>query len=39
LGFCQRGIFPWEDFAGYGDDSVTVVIVEEVGEGFFADSE
>ncbi len=39
LRFSEGGVFAGEDFAGDGDDAVTMVIVEEVGEGFFADSE
>jgi hypothetical protein len=39
LGFGEGGVFTGENFAGDGDDAVTVVIVEEVGESSFADLE
>ena len=39
LSFGEGGIFSGEDFAGDGDDAVTVMIVEKVGESFLADSE
>lgn len=35
LDFGERSVFRWEDFAGYAEDSVAMVIIEEVGEGFF----
>jgi hypothetical protein len=35
----EGGVFAREHFAGYGDDAVAAVIVEEIGEDFFADSE
>jgi hypothetical protein len=39
LGFREGGVFAGEEFACDGDDAVAVMIVEEVGEDFFADSE
>ncbi len=37
LGGCQVGVFSWKNFAGDSNDSITVVIIEKVGEGFLAD--
>jgi len=37
LGFGEGGVFAGKDFTGDGDDAVTVVVVEEIGEDFFSD--
>src|SRR4051794_29557854 len=39
LGGGQRLILTGEDLAGYRDNAVAVMVVEEVGEGLFADQE
>jgi len=37
LGGGQGGVFSKQNFASDGDDAITVVVVQEAGEGFSAD--